>query len=54
MLGACFVLYESESFSIEVVAKLLTVVAGIMLTVSIAELIPHGVHSLTDARKNKK
>ncbi len=53
MLGASVVLYEIESLSIVVVAKLLTVVAGIMLTVSISELIPHGVNSLKDARKNK-
>jgi zinc transporter, ZIP family len=53
MLGACVVLYESASLSSAVVAKLLTVVAGIMLTVSLAELIPHGLHSLKQARVKK-
>jgi ZIP family zinc transporter len=53
MLGACVVLYESAALSTAVVAKLLTVVAGIMLTVSLAELIPHGLHSLKQARVKK-
>ena len=53
ILGACVVLYESSSLSEVLVAKLLTVVAGIMLTVAAAELIPHGVHSLKDARNGK-
>ena len=54
ILGACVVLYESSSLSEVFVAKLLTVVAGIMLTVAAAELIPHGVHSLKDARNGKR
>jgi zinc transporter ZupT len=48
------VLYQSSSLSEIFVAKLLTVVAGIMLTVAAAELIPHGWHSLKDAQKSKK
>jgi ZIP family zinc transporter len=51
MLGACVVLYESTTLSTVVVAKLLTVVAGIMLAVSFAELIPYGLNSLKQARK---
>jgi zinc transporter, ZIP family len=54
ILGACVVLYESSSLSEIFVAKLLTVVAGIMLTVAAAELIPHGWHSLKDAKNSKK
>jgi ZIP family zinc transporter len=54
ILGACVVLYESSSLSEVLVAKLLTVVAGIMLTVAAAELIPYGVHSLKDARNGKR
>lgn len=53
ILGACVVLYESSSLSEVLVAKLLTVVAGIMLTVAAAELIPHGLHSLRDAKNRK-
>ena len=53
ILGATVILYESSALSEEVVAKLLTVVAGIMLTVAAAELIPHGWHSLKDAQKSK-
>ena len=54
ILGATVILYESSALSEVVVAKLLTVVAGIMLTVAAAELIPHGWHSLKDAQKSKK
>jgi ZIP family zinc transporter len=54
ILGATVILYESSSLSEVVVAKLLTVVAGIMLTVAVTELIPHGWHSLKDAQKSKK
>jgi len=46
VLGATVVLYESQALSEFLVAKLLTVVAGIMLAVSITELLPHGLRSI--------
>lgn len=50
MLGAVVVLYESQGLSEFVIAKLLTVVAGIMFTVAITELIPHGIASLKSGK----
>lgn len=50
MLGATVVLYESQALSENTVAKLLTVVAGIMVTVAITELIPHGLSSLKSSK----
>ncbi len=52
--GAAVVLYESAALSEILVAKLLTLVAGIMFTVAITELIPHGLSSLKTSRKNSK
>jgi len=52
--GAAVVLYESAALSEILVAKLLTLVAGIMFTVSITELIPHGLSSLKASRKKPK
>jgi ZIP family zinc transporter len=50
MLGAVVVLVGSQALSEILVAKLLTVVAGIMFTVAITELIPHGLSSLKSGR----
>jgi len=52
--GAAVVLYESAALSEILVAKLLTLVAGIMFTVAITELIPHGLSSLKASRKKSK
>ncbi len=52
--GAAVVLYESAALSEILVAKLLTLVAGIMFTVAITELIPHGLSSLKASRKTSK
>lgn len=52
--GAAVVLYESAALSEILVAKLLTLVAGIMFTVAITELIPHGLSSLKASRKKPK
>jgi len=54
MLGATLVFYESQALSEQLVAKLLTVVAGIMFTVAITELIPHGISSLKRGKKDSK
>jgi zinc transporter ZupT len=40
----------SHALSEILVAKLLTVVAGIMFTVAITELIPHGLSSLKNSK----
>lgn len=50
ILGAVVILYESQALSEILVAKLLTLVAGIMFTVAITELIPHGLSSLKSSR----
>jgi ZIP family zinc transporter len=50
MLGALIVLLGSQALSEILVAKLLTVVAGIMFTVAVTELIPHGFASLHRGR----
>jgi ZIP family zinc transporter len=50
MLGSVVVLYESQALSEILVAKLLTVVAAIMITVAITELIPHGLSSLKSSK----
>jgi ZIP family zinc transporter len=50
MLGSVVVLYESQALSEILVAKLLTVVAAIMITVAITELIPHGLASLKSSK----
>jgi ZIP family zinc transporter len=50
MLGAVVVLVGSQALSEILVAKLLTVVAGIMFTVAITELIPHGLSSLKNSK----
>lgn len=52
--GAAVVLYESAALSEILVAKLLSLVAGIMFTVAITELIPHGLSSLKASRKTSK
>jgi ZIP family zinc transporter len=54
MLGAALVFYESQALSELLVAKLLTMVAGIMFTVAITELIPHGISSLKRGKKESK
>jgi ZIP family zinc transporter len=54
MLGATLVFYESQALSEKLVAKLLTVVAGIMFTVAITELIPHGISSFKRGKKDSK
>lgn len=54
MLGATLVFYESQALSEQLVAKLLSVVAGIMFTVAITELIPHGISSLKRGKKDSK
>ena len=48
--GAGIVLYESAALSEILIAKLLTLVAGIMITLSVLELIPNGVKSLRSLR----
>ena len=50
MSGAGIVLYESAALSEILIAKLLTLVAGIMITLSVLELIPDGVKSLRSLR----
>ena len=50
MSGAVLVFLESTSMSVSIAAKLLTVVAGIMMAVTIAELIPHGLKALRNSK----
>ena len=54
IFGAAVVLYESAALSEILVAKLLSLVAGIMFTVAITELIPHGLSSFKVSRKKSK
>jgi ZIP family zinc transporter len=54
ILGAFVVLYESEELSEVAVARLLTVVAGIMITVAVRELIPHGLASRKRSRNKAR
>ena len=54
ILGASVVLYESEELYEVAVARLLTVVAGIMITVAVRELIPHGLASLKRSRNKAR
>jgi hypothetical protein len=51
LIGALVVFYEGRLLSEVEVAKLLLVVAGIMCTVAITELIPSGLNSSWKSRR---
>jgi ZIP family zinc transporter len=53
LVGAVVVLYEGSLLSEIQVANLLLVVAGIMCTVAVTELIPSGLNFLRSSRSNK-
>jgi ZIP family zinc transporter len=54
LVGALVVLYEGRLLSEVQVANLLLVVAGIMCTVAITELIPSGLNFLRSSRSNNE
>jgi ZIP family zinc transporter len=54
LIGALVVLYEGRLLSEVQVANLLLIVAGIMCTVAVTELIPSGLNFLRSSRSNKE
>jgi ZIP family zinc transporter len=54
LVGALVVLYEGRLLSEIQVVNLLLVVAGIMCTVSVTELIPSGLNFLRSSKSNKE
>jgi ZIP family zinc transporter len=54
LIGALVVLYEGRLLSEVQLANLLLIVAGIMCTVAVTELIPSGLKFLRSSRSNKE